>query len=102
GDQMVFARFRVKVDAGLKENTTYTIVHPYGTADVTTGTGETGMFVTKDIPLAALNFTGALHSRLGPFLQWDPTVAPAAPTGYLGSPASSHAIIGSPVGNDYV
>ncbi len=56
GDQMVFSRFRVKVDAGLQPNTTYTIVHPYGTADVHTGAGETGFFVTQDIPLAALDF----------------------------------------------
>src|SRR3954465_13718256 len=77
GDQMAFSRFRVKVDDGLKPSTAYTIVHPYGTADVTTDAGATRSFVPRGVPLAALDFAGALRSRLGPFLTWDATVAPA-------------------------
>jgi hypothetical protein len=101
GDQMVFSRFRVKVDDGLKPSTKYTVVHPYGTADITTDAGATGFFVTRDVPLAPLDFAAALRSRLGPFLQWDAT-APAAPPGYLGDPAINHQITGSPVGTNYV
>src|SRR3954454_16487487 len=102
GDQMAFSRFRVKVDDGLKPSTTYTIVHPYGTADVTTDPRATGFFVTRGVPLAPLAFAAALRSRLGPFLAWDPTVAPAAPAGYLGDPAINHQVTGSPVGTNYV
>src|SRR4051794_28292478 len=102
GDQMVFSRFRVKVDAGLKPNTTYTIVHPYGTADVTTEPGATGIFVTRDVPLAALDFKGALNTRLGPFLHWDPAFPPLAPDGYLGDPGINHQVANSPVGTNYV
>src|SRR3954449_4322132 len=98
GDQMVFARFRVKIEAGLQPSTKYTIVHPYGTADVTTDAGATGIFVTRDIPLAALDFKGALNTRLGPFLQWDA----GAPAGYLGDPAIEHRVTNSPVGTNYV
>ena len=37
-----------------------------------------------------------LHStNVGPFLQWDPAVLPAAPVGYIGDPAVLHPIIGS-------
>ena len=30
-----------------------------------------------------------------PFLQWDPTIAPSAPEGYIGNPAVVHPIVGS-------
>jgi hypothetical protein len=102
GDQMVFARFRVKIDSGLKPSTQYKIVHPYGTADITTDAGATGIFVTRDVPIAPLDFKGALNTRLGPFLRWDPAVPPLAPDGYVGDPAIDHQVMNSPVGTNYV
>jgi len=102
GDQMVFARFRVKIEDGLTPSTKYTLVHPYGTADITTDAGATGIFVTRDVPIAPLDFKGALNTRLGPFLQWDPNVAPNAPDGYVGAPGTPHQVTNSPVGTNYV
>ena len=41
---------------------------------------------TADIGVTPGNFSGALASRIGPFLKWDPAVAPAAPAGHIGRP----------------
>ena len=97
GDQMVFARVRIKI-TGVLPGTTYTIHHPYGT-DTHTADDLGRYFFTEDIGLTPGIFTGALGGRIGPFLKWD-TAAPAAPAGYLGDPNVTHTVTGSPVTND--
>jgi hypothetical protein len=94
GDQVVFGRQRVTVKGG-PANTTLTFQHPYGTITIDTdGTGS-GKLV-EDISPAVGNFTTALKSNIGPFLKWDPAIAPLAPAGYLGDPNQEHAVTGSP------
>jgi hypothetical protein len=95
GDQVVFGRQRVVVKGG-PANSTLVFKHPYGTITIDTdGTGA-GKLV-EDISPAAGNFTTALKSNVGPFLKWDPAIAPAAPEGYLGDPNQEHAVTGSPM-----
>ncbi|WP_426763870.1 hypothetical protein ACP3TD_15425 [Pseudarthrobacter sp. 1G09] len=94
GDQVVFGRQRIVVKGG-PANTTLEFKHPYGTITIDTdGTGS-GKLV-EDISPAIGNFGTALKSNIGPFLKWDPAVAPAAPEGYLGDPNQEHAVTGSP------
>ncbi|WP_409299830.1 hypothetical protein [Peribacillus sp. SCS-155] len=99
-DQIVFGRVRIRVD-GLQPNTKYTVTHPYGVETFIAdpdrrGFGEINF--TEDIGgLCGANFELALTSRIHPFLRWDPTVAPAAPEGYLGDPNVLHPVIGSPL-----
>src|SRR5919202_375422 len=57
---------------------------------------------TEDIGVSPGIFTGALDGRLGPFLRWDPAVAPAAPVGYLGNPDVEHQVVGSPFNTNFV
>ncbi|NUS50651.1 MAG: hypothetical protein HOQ22_06360 [Nocardioidaceae bacterium] len=96
GDQQTFARQRIVVK-GAPADTTLTFREPYGTITIDTdGTGA-GKLV-EDISPAAGNFDTALKGNLGPFLRWDPAVAPAAPDGYLGDPAQDHSVVGSPFG----
>ncbi|MFS0577110.1 IPT/TIG domain protein [Sporosarcina sp. 179-K 3D1 HS] len=99
-EQIVFGRVRVRV-SGLQANAQYTVTHPYGI--------ET--FIVEPDPrnptVGEINFTEdmggmnggdfdfVLNSRVQPFLQWDPAVAPAAPVGYIGDPAVLHPITGS-------
>jgi hypothetical protein len=94
GDQVVFGRQRVVVKGG-PPNTTLTFQHPYGTLTIDTDGAGDGKLV-EDISPAVGNFTTPLKSNIGPFLKWDPAVAPAAPEGYLGDPAQDHAVVGSP------
>jgi hypothetical protein len=93
GDQIVFGRVRF-VGKGLTPNTTYTITHPYG-VDKLTSDGDGALKYVEDIGVNG-GFGASLNSRIGPFLKWDPAVAPAAPQGYLGDPNVEHAITGSP------
>jgi hypothetical protein len=108
GDQMVFSRFRARIDGGLKADTNYLIAHPYGTDEITTdATGGQGgatntIFATKDVGAVAGGFSATLNTRADTFLKWDPAVAPAAPKGYLGDPAVAHPLVGSPVDTNYV
>lgn len=98
GDQMVFGRIRIR-DRGLDDGE-YRVTHPYGT-DVFTVAGD-GINYTQDIGTTPGAFGQALTSRVGPFLTWDPAVAPAAPEGYVGDPGVPHQVVGSPYGTDYV
>jgi hypothetical protein len=70
GQQMVFTRIRIT--AGVPFDGTYTVRHPYGTetfANVVAGVGNRDIIFTEDVGLAPGNFTDALTSRVGPFLQ---------------------------------
>ena len=70
GQQMVFTRIRVT--AGVPFDGTYTVNHPYGTEtfpNVVAGVGNRDIVFSEDIGVTPGNFTEALTSRVGPFLQ---------------------------------
>ncbi|VXB16224.1 PKD domain-containing protein [Nocardioides sp. AX2bis] len=98
GDQMVFGRIRIR-DRGLTDGE-YRVTHPYG-VDVFEVAGD-GINYTQDIGTTPGAFGQALSSRVGPFLVWDPAVAPAAPAGYVGDPGVPHSVVGSPYGTNFV
>jgi hypothetical protein len=95
---MAFARIRIK-DINVPDGVTWRITHPYG-VDVLTA-GAKGIFSTADAGTVPGVFSGALNSRLGPFLKWDATL-PAAPVGYIGDPGVLHPVTGSPYGTNFV
>jgi hypothetical protein len=69
GDQISFARIRIRVNVPVAG--TYTITHPYGveTVKVTTP-GRRAINITKDVGVGAPgNFSGALTGAVGPFLR---------------------------------
>src|SRR4051812_482878 len=74
GDQMAFARIRVKL-TDVPVTGTYRFIHPYGEGAIFAEAGAPrGIFFTDDVGLTALDFNGALNSRLGPFLA--PSITP--------------------------
>lgn len=90
GDQVTFGRVRIVIRGALP-NTKYTFTHPYGTDVITTDGSGAGRYV-EDIGIGAPgDFTGALRSRVGPFLRW----TSGAPAGYIGNPDVPHAVTGS-------
>ena len=97
-EQIVFGRVRIRVD-GLRPNEQYTVTHPYGIDTFMVeldrdGVGEINF--TEDIGgFNGEDFELALNSRVFPFLQWDPSVAPNAPVGYIGDPNVLHPVTGS-------
>lgn len=100
GDQMVFARLRIRID-NLVAGETYTITHPYGVETlVAEETGPNGINTTIDIGAIPGGFDVALGAPLGPFLQWDPAES-SPPVGYVGDPGIPHTVIGSPLGTNY-
>src|SRR5215210_4454287 len=104
GDQMVFARIRYRVNAGLQADTDYKITHPYGT-DTVTSDAAGAFFVTQDVGTVAGDFAQATKGRVGPFLEWapnpnDPTDVP--PVGYVGDSTTPHAVKGSELGTNFV
>jgi hypothetical protein len=107
GDQITFGRVRFFYK-GLKAGATYTITHPYGKdkivaeQDPGAAAGVGRIRYTQDVEPVRGQFGGALNSRIGPFLKWDPNAAPAAPAGYVGDPDVDHAIVGSPYGTNFV
>lgn len=102
GDEIVFGRIRIRdTKTGFTPGTTWRITHPYGIDEVTAD-AKGQMNMTQDIGLAPGDFGAALAGRVGPFLKWDPAVAPAAPAGYIGDPNSSHTVVGSPYNTNFV
>jgi len=100
GDQMVFGRVRIRAKDA-PDGVTWRITHPYGVDQFTTSNGD-GINMTEDIGITPGAFGGALKSRIGPFLTWDPAIAPQAPAGYTGDPGVDHQVVGSPYGTNYV
>ena len=115
GEQSAFGRIRFIID--VPETGTYTVTYPFGTKTYTVDALEPGPEIkdTSDIgcfgvpdPVTGKStcnnpttgFNLALTSGIGPFLKWDPAVAPAAPAGYLGNPDVAHTVVGSPTGNN--
>jgi hypothetical protein len=105
GQQITFGRVRIRA-AGVTDGATYKVTHPYG-VDTFVADGAAagnlagaarGINSTQDIGdlTGGGNFEQTLASRPAPFLKWDPTVAPAAPVGYLGDPTVTHTVTGSP------
>ena len=103
GNQITFARLRLRVTGGLVPGATYTMTTPYGTkAFVAAATGTINFTDTQGCLAAppACPFALALaNTNVGPFVQWDPA-ASVPPAGYIGQPAIPHAIIASPFGTN--
>lgn len=107
GEQITFNRIRIRVD-NLVAGATYKVTHPYGVDTfVATGSGSRGINSTQDIGCCSgsannpCNFVELADSRIGPWLKWDPAIAPAAPAGYIGDPNIPHRVVGSPYNTNF-
>ncbi len=109
GEQVVFGRIRLRVD-NLVQGETYTVTHPYGVDTFVIGQdggpgviGGPGISFVEDIGIGELgDFTGALRSRIGPFLTWDPATAPPPPPGYIADGGLTlQQVVGSPFGANF-
>lgn len=105
GEQFAFSRVRIRIDTPVAG--TYKVWHPY--LDPAKGcqpevfnapAGERAINVTRDIG-GNTPFDTMLDGDVGPFLVWDPNVAPKAPAGYVGDPQTPHPVVGSPCGVNY-
>lgn len=108
GDQIVFTRIRVT--AGVPFSGTYRVTHPYGTeifTDVVSTGGNRDITFTEDVGIAPGEFTQALRSRFGPFLQR--ADAAGNPAGFvtlngaqfLSDGVAEENVTGSPFGTNY-
>jgi hypothetical protein len=101
--QISFGRIRIRA-GGLVDNAQYKITHPYGVDTATAEVGAVkGVNVTEDVGSLVADgvFDQTLGARTGPFLKWDPAVAPAAPAGYLGDVTQDHRVVGSPYNTNF-
>ncbi len=104
GDQVTFARIRVVLGAAPATGT-YRFIHPYGENSIDAVAGQR-IFFTEDIGIGAPgDFSGAMSSRLGPFLL--PSTTPGGaelapepgPSGlYIADPARIGPVTGSAAG----
>lgn len=116
GQQIVFGRVRVRVDVPVAG--TYLVFHPFSADPIVFDnvTVADGFFYTEDIgsldfldPVAG--YSGALESRIGPFLTWpdfqnEPTLQVIDPltaevtAQYIGDVNVPHPVVGSPIADD--
>jgi hypothetical protein len=111
GQQISFARVRVRVDTPVAG--TYTVTYPYGTLEFEVAPGEEadGINYTADIGAAnfldpAAGFRGALFGSIGPFLTWDDYEnntdlqvldGDVVVEQYVGHPGVPMPVVGSPI-----
>jgi hypothetical protein len=102
GQQIMFGRVRFRFGA-LKPGVSYRVTHPYGVSEfVADGSGIINTTDDQGCLGPPCTFSTATYGQITSFLQWDPTVSPAAPAGYIGNVAVGHKVIGSPVGTNFV
>jgi hypothetical protein len=99
GQQVMFGRLRLRV-GGLQPNSTYTITTPYEVITLDSDGGGLINF-TDDRGFGAAPFDGVLTAGIGPFLTWDPAIAPAPPFGFIGDIGLEHEVVGSPNGTNF-
>jgi len=104
-DQFAFGRVRIRVDVPV--NGEYKIWHPFLNEaegcppEIYNATaGISSINVTRDTGGVA-PFDTMLSGEVGPFLVWDPAIAPAAPTGFVGDPNIPHAVVNGHCGINY-
>ncbi|HEU4594700.1 MAG TPA: choice-of-anchor D domain-containing protein [Pyrinomonadaceae bacterium] len=125
GNQISFSRVRIRIDE-LVPGASYTVTHPYGVVTLiadgdglatldaavvddggavvqASGSDDDGgeIDTTEDIGIGPSDFREALKGRFSTYLRWNPAVAPAAPTGYIGNPNVLHTVIGSPFNTNF-
>ena len=106
----VFARWRIRVvPGGLVPGATYTFTGPYGStslvADATGSinfTSDQGCVPTPGAVPPPCNFAAVLaNTNVGPWLVWDPAVAPLPTAGFIGDGLIAHSVINSPVAQNF-
>jgi len=108
GDQVSFARIRIRVDVPTAG--TYTITHPYGVDVFTIDTpGRRAINMTRDIGIGApKTYTGALGGDIGPFLRsvngpyTETNPVSGAQERFVGDPNVNEAVTGSPFNTNFV
>jgi hypothetical protein len=102
GGPGAFMRIRVTITAA-QPNSPYVVTHPFGTIRLTTdGLGNAKSTVDTGCTVGpCASFAGALSGEIGPFLQWDPRVAPAPPALHIGDSVTPHAVVGGTNGNSF-
>jgi len=102
GFNSTFGRMRYRL-TNLEPGAEYKITQPFG-VDTFIADGGGNINETTDVGCAAApcNFAAAQSTVIGPFLRWDPSVAPQAPAGFIGDLTVGHKVVGSPTGNNFV
>ena len=103
GEQITFFQIAVGPLTGLTAGSVYTVTHPFGVLENLVADASGNIPVQKqDIGCASqpCDFGAVLRTGIGPFLKWDPAVVPLPPTGFIGNPAVTHKVIGSPFGTN--
>ena len=114
GREDAFSRIRMRIDVPGPGD--YTVTHPYGTKTFKVSAGgrraindtvDIGCFSVPDVETCASGtpkrFDLLAKGQITSLLKWDPTVAPAAPIGFLGDGNTPHKVVGTgPLAKDPV
>jgi len=112
---ITFLRINLKSMTGLTPNSIFTVTHPYGTFTFTSdGAGSAraagnAAFRIEDLSAGVIDgyfpagLQAATNTHIGPFLvsAGGLVVDPVTGTSYLGNPAVSTTVTGSPTGNNF-
>ncbi|MEY2653451.1 MAG: hypothetical protein RLZZ524_478 [Pseudomonadota bacterium] len=100
GQQLTFTRLRIRLDvpaAGI-----YRVEHPYGVNEYRIEVIEAGRDLSETFDITFVANDPAAQGKVGPWLTWDPVLAPPPPVGYIGDGATPQPVVGSPCGTNFV
>jgi hypothetical protein len=98
GNQVVTGRIKIKL-TNLTPGGKYMVTHPWlstcAPVEMTVPDGVTTISTIQTIssvaPFGSILTPG---TPIGPYITWDPKIAPLAPAGYVGDPNVNHSIVG--------
>ncbi len=100
GQQLTFTRLRIRLDVPAPG--IYRVEHPYGVNDYRIEVVEAGRDLSETFDISFVANDPVAQGKVGPWLTWDPVLAPPPPAGYIGDGATPQPVVGSPCDTNFV
>ncbi|RZS53291.1 fibronectin type III domain-containing protein [Sphaerotilus mobilis] len=100
GEQLTFTRLRIRLD--VPQTGIYRVEHPYGVEQYRIEALEPGRDLSETFDLSFVANDPVAQGKVGPWLTWDPVLAPPPPAGYIGDGATPQPVVGSPCDTNFL
>ena len=100
GQQLTFTRLRIRLDVPAPG--IYRVEHPYGVNEYRIEVVGAGRDLSETFDISFVANDPVAQGKVGPWLTWDPVLAPPPPPGYIGDGVTPQPVVGSPCDTNFV
>jgi hypothetical protein len=100
GEQLSFTRLRIRLDVPAPG--IYRVEHPFGAETYRIEAVAAGRDLSETFDISFVPGQLDALGKVGPWLTWDPLLAPPPPAGYIGDGATPQPVTGSPCGTNFL